>query len=191
MKKGGVGYAPAQGRTFTPSASAKWTDEFSEMMAETGLSRNKLTEKLIEDGLRVNRSKGMQIPLITQDLSKEQIELLSSDVGQQMLVNIALSMIGGTGLVNLGNRTSSTPKPLEKSTSTEHAAAIEDPIEENVSVVSEVTSNQEIQKENENQQVIDDAKELVSDKQETPTVKSSAAMNALAKYKNMRKSLNN
>ncbi|MED2033017.1 hypothetical protein ACQVQ3_24650 [Bacillus cereus] len=107
-----VGYEAGKGRTFTPSIDAKWINEFNEMKSELGISRNKLTEKLIQDGLKFNRNSGssgaLYIPLTTENLSQGQIEMLSSSMGQEMLLNLALTMIGGTSELNKIIKTNNT-----------------------------------------------------------------------------------
>jgi hypothetical protein len=107
-----AGYEAGKGRTFTPSIDAKWINEFNEMKLELGISRNKLTEKLIQDGLKFNRNSGssgaLYIPLTTENLSQGQIEMLSSSMGQEMLLNLALTMIGGTSELNKIIKTNNT-----------------------------------------------------------------------------------
>lgn len=87
-----VGYAPGQGRTFTPSLSGKWMEEFNSLLEQEGLSRNALTEELIECGLKVKNHEHLFIS--AENLSSEQVALLSSKEGQQMLLNVALLLVG-------------------------------------------------------------------------------------------------
>lgn len=87
-----IGYEAGRGRTFTPSMNAVWLEEFNEMLNRENLSRNALTEKLIEDGLKFNRNE--HILLETENLSKEQIALLSSKAGQQILKNVIKLLLG-------------------------------------------------------------------------------------------------
>lgn len=82
-----AGYTPGQGRTFTPSLTAKWTDEFNELLNKSGVSRNALTEELIEIGLKFKKNEHLLIS--TSTLTPEQIELLSSPQGQTILLNVA------------------------------------------------------------------------------------------------------
>lgn len=103
MKK--VGYSPGQGRTFTPSVDAKWTEQFNQILIEQGISRNKLTEKFIIDGLKSNNSKDLSVPLSVGNLSEEQINLLKSEAGQALLLNLALAMLNGSGNINMFTNT--------------------------------------------------------------------------------------
>lgn len=97
-----VGYIPGQGRTFTPSLNANWTNEFAEILEREKISRNALTEELIELGLRFKRNDHLLIS--TENLTTEQISLLSSKEGQQILLNVALMLIGQpTSILNVSN----------------------------------------------------------------------------------------
>jgi hypothetical protein len=93
MSYGNQGYEPGVGRTFTPSKKATWTEEFNELLNEgTFYSRNQLTEKLIEDGLRLNSPSNLTLKC--KGLSSEQIKLLQSEQGQQILMNIINTVLG-------------------------------------------------------------------------------------------------
>lgn len=89
-----VGYSPGQGRTFTPSISCKWTDEFNYILEKENVSRNALTEELIELGLSTRNNKRIYIP--SDGLTDDQIELLSSAEGQKILLNVALMLTGNS-----------------------------------------------------------------------------------------------
>lgn len=102
-----AGYTPGQGRTFTPSLTAKWTDEFNELLNKSGVSRNALTEELIEIGLKFKKNEHLLIS--TSTLTPEQIELLSSPQGQTILLNVALMLLGnplGLSKLNFVNESS-------------------------------------------------------------------------------------
>lgn len=86
------GYEVGKGRTFTPSTNAKWIDEFNDLLNQSNLSRNALTEKLIEDGLKYNNRKF--IVLDAADLTPEQVEILSSEPGREILKNVLKLLLG-------------------------------------------------------------------------------------------------
>jgi len=86
------GYIPGTGSTFTPSNNAQWTDQFEQLLEDKKVSRNKLTEQLISDGLKMQNSEFIMIPV--NNLTAEQLMLLNSEQGKQILVNIALMMVG-------------------------------------------------------------------------------------------------
>lgn len=95
-----AGYGPGKGRTFTPSIQAKWTESFNEFLERSpGISRNSLTEKLIEEGMKARSGSGLSLPL--ENLTSAQIEMLSSEEGKQMLLNVSLLLLGNPqGLSN-------------------------------------------------------------------------------------------
>lgn len=96
MSYGNQGYEPGVGRTFTPSKKASWTEEFNRLLNDgTFYSRNQLTEKLIEDGLRLNSPENLTLKC--KGLSSEQIKLLQSEQGQQILMNIINTVLGNGG----------------------------------------------------------------------------------------------
>lgn len=96
MSYGNQGYDPGVGRTFTPSKKASWTEEFNRLLNDgTFYSRNQLTEKLIEDGLRLNSPDNLTLKC--KGLSSEQIKLLQSEQGQQILMNIINTVLGNGG----------------------------------------------------------------------------------------------
>ncbi|MEC3018362.1 hypothetical protein P9Z80_13810 [Bacillus cereus] len=167
--KGNAGYEPGKGRTFTPSTDAKWTDEFNQMISELGVSRNKLTEKLIEDGLRINRNSGSYIPLSTENLSQEQIEVLSSKMGQEILLNLAFSMLGGKldFQANIDQKVNDTQVSSKVINESDHTSKKE--------VEVPISQPEDSNKEN----------------TEPTKPKNTAQMKALAKYKNMKKGLKN
>lgn len=96
------GYAPGTGRQFTPSIDATWTDDFNELLKEYNsnhkYSRNRLTEKCIQLGMKVlqegesttskvaSNSDGIFIPY--DRLSHTQIEFLNTQEGQTALIGI-------------------------------------------------------------------------------------------------------
>ncbi|MGP9043228.1 hypothetical protein [Cytobacillus kochii] len=97
------GYIPGQGRTFTPSLNGNWTEEFNKILEKENLSRNSLTEALIEMGLKVKRNDHLFIS--TEDLTSDQIEILSSNEGQKILLNVALMLSGhANNLINFSEK---------------------------------------------------------------------------------------
>ncbi|MCA1064497.1 hypothetical protein QTG56_23090 (plasmid) [Rossellomorea sp. AcN35-11] len=96
------GYAPGTGRQFTPSIEATWTTEFNDLLQEYNnnhkYSRNRLTEKCIQLGMKVlqegeqpsssvsSDSEGIFIPY--DKLTQTQIEFLKSQEGQTALIGI-------------------------------------------------------------------------------------------------------
>ena len=95
-----IGYEVGRGRTFTPSMNASWIDEFNELLNKENLSRNALTEKLIEDGLKYNKRD--YILLEANGLSPEQASLLGTEAGQEILKNV-LKLLLGDSSATLGN----------------------------------------------------------------------------------------
>lgn len=102
-----IGYEAGLGRTFTPSTNAKWIDSFNDMLNSDNLSRNALTEKLIEEGIRY--SKKEYVIMEAEGLSQEQAALLSSKAGQEILKNVVNLLLGnspaiiGGDLLKIGN----------------------------------------------------------------------------------------
>lgn len=113
-----AGYIPGKGRTFTPSLTASWIEEFNELLNKSGVSRNSLTEELIELGLRSKRNEHLLIS--TNSLTPEQIELLSSEQGQTILLNVALMLMGQQNAI--------LPSATFQASSLEIASAVTEPI---------------------------------------------------------------
>lgn len=91
------GYIPGQGRTFTPSLNGNWTEEFNKILEKENLSRNSLTLELIEMGLKVKRNDHLFI--------STQVEILSSNEGQKILLNVALMLSGhANNLINFSEK---------------------------------------------------------------------------------------
>lgn len=128
-----AGYAPGQGRTFTPSLTGKWTEEFNQILESEGMSRNALTEELIEVGLKIKRNEHLFIS--TSNLTSEQIALLSSNEGQQILLNVALLLTGNSNQILMNSTNIKSQEPvLNRPTvhgdgNNEVAATIEQPVE--------------------------------------------------------------
>jgi hypothetical protein len=99
------GYEPGRGRTFTPSSTAQFTEDFNALLRSLNtygkkVSRNELTEELITTGLRypnrfVDNPKMLHISC--SSLTDEQFELLNSPQGQQIILNLLQAMVGMSG----------------------------------------------------------------------------------------------
>lgn len=85
-------YEAGKTTTFTPSVNADWTIEFNHIAEQGKWSRNRLTEKLIIDGIRVNRGNAITINLET--IEPQQLKFLQSEQGQKIVVNLLKVMIG-------------------------------------------------------------------------------------------------
>jgi len=97
MSYGKKGYEPGKPNSFTPTVNAPWITTFNEMLKEYNdnglrMSRNRLTEKLIEDGLKYNQrtvdNRNDLVTIDTDDLDSDQINILNSVQGQQMLKSV-------------------------------------------------------------------------------------------------------
>ena len=102
-----IGYEAGKGKTFTPSTNANWTDEFNQMLNNGNLSRNALTEKLIEDGLKYNKQE--HILLEASGLSPRQAEILNSEAGQEILKNVLRLLLGESSEVLASVAATSVP----------------------------------------------------------------------------------
>lgn len=84
-------YERGKGRTFTPSSEALWVEDFNRTIDKEKVSRNKLTEMLIELGLNYKQTviddNSVSLP-IPEDLSQDQVKFLKSDQGKQMISNM-------------------------------------------------------------------------------------------------------
>ncbi|WP_221568929.1 hypothetical protein [Alkalihalobacillus sp. TS-13] len=106
MSYGNIGYEPGKGRTFTPSLNASWCESFNQILTDYKqkgftISRNKLTEKMIEDGLKyqtthIQTARGeehvLTVPLTT--FSPQEVDLLQSEHGQVILRNVLKLLLG-------------------------------------------------------------------------------------------------
>ncbi|MBU8908067.1 hypothetical protein [Desertibacillus haloalkaliphilus] len=120
MGKKVIGYNRRQVATFTPSIDADWVEGFNELLKEYNrkgyrISRNRLTEELIADGLKYqsinntgasvysnteiksvdstdNNSDKLIISL--NDFTREQKELICNDTGQMIIKNLLRSVLG-------------------------------------------------------------------------------------------------
>ncbi|PPA84177.1 hypothetical protein [Brevibacillus laterosporus] len=98
---GQEGYEAGRGKTFTPSKNAEWVEEFNKILQDkfnsgSRVSRNALTEQLIEEGLKNRATNSTSIIIPGEDFTPEQITLLKSDQGQTILKNL-IKMILGMG----------------------------------------------------------------------------------------------
>lgn len=88
-----TGYEAGQQRSFAPSTNAEWVHEFNKLLFELNskgdnISRNKLTEKLIEDGLIYNNIHPAQretISFKTEGFTQEELRVLRSEVGHDLV----------------------------------------------------------------------------------------------------------
>ncbi|CAG7651181.1 hypothetical protein ACFQI7_27610 [Paenibacillus allorhizosphaerae] len=90
-KAGNSGYEAGQGRTFTPSIGAEWTDEFNSLMNSLNKSRNEMTEDLIREGLKARKGKETGL---TTFYSEAEIEFLKNPVIQKLIKDYYLLMNG-------------------------------------------------------------------------------------------------
>ncbi|HZH59654.1 MAG TPA: hypothetical protein VEY70_08775 [Metabacillus sp.] len=84
------GYMPGVQCPFTPSRKATWTGTFNSLLEQEGISRNKLTEKLIQEALE-NRGKRV-VTFDCSELSVEEAELLQNPVIQKMVIQMIRSL---------------------------------------------------------------------------------------------------
>ncbi|KAB2329460.1 hypothetical protein [Bacillus mesophilum] len=88
------GYEAGKSTSFTPARNANWIDEFNEMLISEDISRNKLTERLIQEALKARKEGGFakvnqpqtrqasfggdSITLKCDGFSEEEIRLITS-----------------------------------------------------------------------------------------------------------------
>lgn len=114
-KAGNSGYEAGQGRTFTPSAGAEWTEDFNSIMTSLNKSRNEMTEDLIRDGLMAR--KGKQTGLSTY-YNDAEIDFLKNPIMQKLVKDYYLLMHGSAPTIlqdHLDKPSSVTPVLIEKS----------------------------------------------------------------------------
>lgn len=107
-KAGNSGYEAGQGRTFTPSAGADWTEEFNSIMSSLNKSRNEMTEDLIRDGLMARKGRETGLSTFYNDA---EIEFLKNPIMQKLVRDYYLIMHGSapsTILQDLLDKPSST-----------------------------------------------------------------------------------
>lgn len=90
-KAGNSGYEAGQGRTFTPSAGAEWTEDFNSMMSSLNKSRNEMTEDLIKDGLMARKGKETGLSSFYNDA---EIDFLKNPLMQKLVKDYYLIMHG-------------------------------------------------------------------------------------------------
>lgn len=150
------GYKIGQGRTFTPSNQATWIDAFNLLLDEKkSYSRNKLTEELIQDGLKhqnriIDSEKGISIPM--DQLSLDQVQLLTSKEGQQILQNVLRLVLGQGNVVSMSSS-----------------------IQDNVNEVTPSEENDKV-----DQVVLNESKEIQEEKKQTEFLDSSVLQKARA-----------
>ncbi|UOE78389.1 hypothetical protein [Parageobacillus thermoglucosidasius] len=125
------GYTPGVQCPFTPSRKATWTDDFNRLLEQEGISRNKLTEILIQEALE-NRTKKV-VKFDCSELSSEEIELLQNPIIQRMVIQ----MIKNIGL----NQPNVTIKQEEKKV----ASVLEEQtvVQETIAATKEETTERE------------------------------------------------
>jgi hypothetical protein len=116
------GYEPRKNITFTPSSQAHWTDHFNKLLVslnEQGfnVSRNLLTERLIEEGLKTYSPLGDSkiLNIECTEYTSEQLELLRSPQCQQVIKNFLNMMLGIGGTLSV--ETNSVPLQVQKEVS--------------------------------------------------------------------------
>lgn len=96
------GYVAGSGATFTPSKKASWTEEFNDLLVTSGLSRNALTDLLIEIGLshhqKANRAEKLESNSIFNNaqFSPSERELLNTNAYQQIIREFAKSLLSNS-----------------------------------------------------------------------------------------------
>lgn len=116
---GQEGYEAGRGKTFTPSKNAGWVEEFNKILQDkfnsgTRVSRNALTEQLIEEGLKNRATNSTSIVIPEDGFTPEQIALLKSDQGQTILKNL-IKMILGMGSTPLFTLDTQVNQPIPDS----------------------------------------------------------------------------
>lgn len=97
------GYKAGSGATFTPSKKASWIEGFNDLLVTTGMSRNALTDHLIEVGLAHNNTQEKSLDKIETDtlfnnayFSPRERELLNTSTYQQIIREFAKSLISNS-----------------------------------------------------------------------------------------------
>jgi len=93
---GNVGYEPGRQCPFTPSKGASWIESFNtklvEMNRRSGISRNKLTELLLEQALQ-EEIHSDSVAIDCSDLNFAEKELLKSEHVQGLIKNMLRNMV--------------------------------------------------------------------------------------------------
>ncbi|HWO74713.1 MAG TPA: hypothetical protein VNM69_02210 [Bacillus sp. (in: firmicutes)] len=71
-------YISGKVTTFTPSTNAEWVNEFNDIVRKEEVSRNSLTEKLIQEGLKTYNGNALVINV--DGLTREQTNLLEETI---------------------------------------------------------------------------------------------------------------
>lgn len=109
-----TGYQRGVGRSFTPSQQAEWVEHFNRILnEESGWSRNRLTEHLIKEALRMRDPTYIHIPIHREGLTKEQIQFLKSEEGQRFVSNLIHY------LLQTNQKNIPIPEPTETHTSSQ------------------------------------------------------------------------
>jgi len=116
------GYMPGVQCPFTPSRKATWTDAFNRLLETEGVSRNRLTEILIQEALE-NRTKRV-VTFDHDDLTTEEAELLQNPMIQKMIISMIRNFGASQGMPNIPNP-GFQPKEKEISSVVEARAVVE------------------------------------------------------------------
>lgn len=102
-KRKKIGYEPLKGTTLTPSKDATWPEKFNRILEnDEGWSRNSLTEFLLERALNMSeKENGNIIAIPKEHFTQEEIEILESPTGKQILINLAKAMVGQSTGINM------------------------------------------------------------------------------------------
>ncbi|HHW39335.1 MAG TPA: hypothetical protein GXX18_19310 [Bacillales bacterium] len=91
------GYEIQKGRTYTPSIEdQRWLDDFNDLLKSQGISRNALTSKCLEIGVRYLKNgyaednNGLYLGLNNLRLTRSEIDFLKSEQGQKVIGNIMI-----------------------------------------------------------------------------------------------------
>lgn len=121
------GWEAKLGGTFTPPSSAEsWTDEFNQLLEQENTSRNKLTSKLIADGLKYRK-----LFASANDTNVIQAEMIAhffkTQEGQKMIVELLSSAMGvkNENTSQLLNNTDEKSIPVEIEIESKHPPSVE------------------------------------------------------------------
>lgn len=109
-----AGFKLGKPSSYTPKKRDKWIHEFNDLLKESECSRNELMTELLQIGLQSKRHNTINVPI--DGLSSDQIELIHTPQGQQILNNIIKMMLGEAG--GFSQLTVSQPNGKELSKST-------------------------------------------------------------------------
>lgn len=178
------GYVAGSGATFTPSKKATWTEEFNDLLVTTGMSRNALTDQLIEVGLAHKNQQKPSEKLEADTLfnnayfSPMERELLKTSTYQQIIREFAKSLLTNSRAAmettfqqaSSPNYNPTYPAPVRMEYMPVQKHPIEAPLVNGsptqaiAPVVSEETAHVEVKPKHKGQPVKEDVSQNVKDK---------------------------